>query len=293
MKLNRNGFLLGLRLGLAALFVFTGTLAVGQTLTVRAAFKSRYAPTEYPIDLLKFVLNKSGVPYTFTFADVGVMSQAREIALLKDNDRINIGWFGTSADLERDLVPIRFPIWRGLLGHRVFIINKDKQALFDQVNTLEDLKHFTGEQGLGWSDVAILNNAGLHQNESPYDTIFAKINAGRSDYFARGVTEAFREVETIGKNFPNLVVERHVLLVYPFAAFFFTNNQNPELAKAIEDGFRKAYADGSFLKFFYAHPTIKTVLAKANFTKRVRIDIPNPLLTPETLAIPQQFWDEK
>ena len=282
-----------MRAALVGLFLFAAATSMAQTLTVRAAFKSRYTPQEYPIALLKFILNKSGVPYTFTFADVGVMTQAREVALLKDNDRINVGWFGTSAELEQDLVPVRYPIWRGLLGHRVFIINKNSQAQFDQVNTLDDLSRFTGEQGIGWADVQILEAAGLPQNESAYDTIFAKINAGRSDYFARGITEAFHEIGTIGKNFSNLVVERHVLLVYPFAAFFFTNKQNPELAKAIEDGFRKAYADGSFLKFFHAHPEVKAVLDNANLKGRVRIEIPNPLLTPETRAIPEIYWDER
>ncbi len=263
-------------------------------LDVRAAMKSKYDTTnEYPLALLKFVLDKSGVPYTITFSDVGVTTQAREIALLKDNDRINIGWYGTSAELERDLVPVRYPIWRGLLGHRVFIINKNSQAAFDQVNSLDDLKRFRGEQGIGWSDVQILENSGLPQDESPYDTIFAKINAGRSDYFARGITEAFREVEAVTPDFPDLVVERHVLLVYRFAAFFFTNKENPELARALEDGFRKAYADGSFLKFFHSYPAVRDILAKANIKGRVRIDIPNPLLTPETRAIPEMFWNEK
>src|SRR5579872_3285374 len=85
-------------------------------LDVRAAMKSKYDTTsEYPLALLKFVLDKSGVPYTISFSDIGVTTQAREIALLKDNDKINIGWYGTSAELERDLVPIRYPIWRGLL----------------------------------------------------------------------------------------------------------------------------------------------------------------------------------
>jgi len=110
-------------------------------LDVRAAMKSKYGTSnEYPLALLKFVLDKSGVPYTITFADVGVTTQAREIALLEQSNDINIGWFGTSAELERDLVPIRYPIWRGLLGHRVFIISKNNQPAFDRVNTLEDLQ---------------------------------------------------------------------------------------------------------------------------------------------------------
>jgi hypothetical protein len=273
--------------------VFLTTIS-GWSLDVRAAMKSKYDTTnEYPVALLKFILDKSGVPYTITFADIGITTQAREVALLKGNDRINIGWYGTSAELEHDLVPVRYPIWRGLLGHRVFIINKSSQPAFDKVNTLEDLQKFRGEQGIGWSDIQILEASGLRQEQDPKDIIFAKINAGRTDYFARGITEAFREIEIVGNDFPNLVVEKHLLLVYRFAAFFFTNKDNPELSHALEEGFRRAYADGSFLKFFNSYPAVKTVLAKANLKDRVRIDIPNPLLTPETRAIPEMYWNEK
>lgn len=266
-------------------------MSPARALDVRVAVKSKHdASQEYPMALLRFVLDKSGVPYTLGFSDAGVTTQARDILRLKKNDGINLGWFGTSPELERDLVPIRFPIWRGLLGFRVFIIHKDRQPEFDKVDTLQDLRRFTGEQGIGWSDIRILEHAGLKQEATPYDAIFAKINAGRADYFSRGIAEAFREVEGRQSEFPNLAVERHILLVYRFAGFFFTNKENPELARALEEGFRRAYADGSFVKFFYGHPAVKAVLEKANIEGRIRIEIPNPLLTPETEAIPDEYW---
>lgn len=283
MKLvTRNRFLLILLLVLPS---------VAGALDVKVSVKSKYDVTqEYPIALLKFVLDKSGVDYQIVFSDLGITTQTRDIEMLKNNEGINLGWYGTSAKLEQDLVPIRYPIWRGLLGYRIFIVNKDSQSKFNTVNNLKDLQRYKGDQGIGWIDIQILGQSGLKQDETPYDLIFAKINGGRSDYFSRGITEAFREVELRQKEFPNLAVEQRVLLVYPFDGFFFTNKQNPALAKALEDGFKKAYADGSFTDFFYKHPVIKNVLEKANLEGRVRIDIPNPFMTPETLAIPAQYW---
>lgn len=266
---------------------------VSQTLAieVKVPIKSKYDTSqEYPLALLRFVLDKSGVPYRIVFSEVGVTTQARQVALLMQNADINLGWYGTSIELERELVPVRFPIWRGLLGYRVFIINKNSQPLFDKVNTLEDLRRFRGDQGIGWADVQILEHSGLRQDQTQYDLIFEKLNAGRSDYFSRGITEAFREVDMRRKEFPNLAVERHVLLVYPFDGFFFTNKENPELAQALENGFLKAYADGSFSRFFYSHPIVKAVLEGTRIEGRTRIEIPNPLLSPETLAIPKQYW---
>lgn len=279
---------------LAICALFLSFKAYSAPMEVIVPVKSHVDKTQdYPFDLLKFILNKSGVQYSITLSDAGISTQARDIQRLKANQDINLGWFGTSPELEKDLLPIRYPIWRGLLGYRVFIINKDNQPAFDQVNTLDDLRRFSGSQGIGWTDIAILEHSGLKQEASPYDSIFAKVNARRIDYFSRGITEAFREVETRQKEFPNLVVERHILLVYPFDGFFFTNKKNPQLAKALEEGFRKAYADGSFKKFFYAHPAVKTMIEKANINGRTRINIPNPLLTPETQAIPDQYWHSR
>ena len=116
------------------------------------------------------------------------------------------------------------------------------------------------------------------------------ISKGRVDYFSRGITEAFREVELHQKEFPNLTVEQHLLLVYPFAGFFFTNSENQDLAQALIRGFKEAYSDGSFLKFFYSQPAVMKVLEQTNIDSRTRIDIPNPLLTNETLMLPSQYW---
>ncbi len=274
-------------------FVFFLLLQVIQTasaLDVIVPVKSEYeARHEYPLALLKFVLDKSGVDYHISYSDTGVTTQSRQIDLLKQN-RINIVWCGTSANLERELVPIRFPIWRGLLGYRVFIINKNRQEAFNKVKTLEDLQQFTGDQGLGWTDVQILENSGLMQHETRYDLIFAKVNGNHSDYFARGITEGFTEVEVRKEKFNNLAVEQHILLVYPFAGFFFTNKENSELAQALEKGFQESYADGSFLEFFYNYPVVDNVIKQAHLDNRVRIDIPNPLMTAETLAIPDEYW---
>lgn len=74
----------------------------------------------FQISLLKLVLEKAGADFKITFAPV-VYSQARIIHELKTgSDKINLYWMGTSDELEKDLRPIRFPVYRGLLGYRAF-----------------------------------------------------------------------------------------------------------------------------------------------------------------------------
>lgn len=273
---------------LISLIVTNSAFAVEIKLPITSKYAERDA---YKIGLLKLVLQKAKRKYKITISSTEY-TQARILnALKKGDNKINLYWMGTSTKIEKDLLPIRFPIYRGLLGHRIFIINKGDQAKFDNVNILGDLQKYKGSQGIGWSDIEILEHSGLKQHTTKYESIFKMINrGGRIDYFSRGVSEAFVEVEARKDKLPNLAVEKKVLLVYPFAMFFFTNRSNKELARVLEDGFREAYKDGSFNKYFYNHPDIKKIFKEANIENRIRIEIPNPLLTPETIAIPNKYW---
>lgn len=243
-------------------------------------------------DIIEMVLNHSEIPYSISVKFP--MTQSRIIEELESNrGYVNLHVMGTSADLEERLLPIHIPVTRGLAGYRIFIIHKDKQVLFDTVSTLEDLQTLLGIQGLGWSDIALLEHSRLRQKEMPYDDIFRVINFGRGDYFSRSIHEAYSEVKERAAQFPNLVVEDEILLVYPFALFAFTGRENSELAQTLENCFIKAYEDGVFTEFFYNHPHIKEALEKAQIEERRVITIPNPFLTKETAEIPEKYWHKR
>jgi len=242
----------------------------------------------YPSDLLKFLLDKTGKDYRLTTTE-SFYSQARAVESLKAN-RIQIYWMGTSAKAEKELRAVRYPIYRGLMGFRVFIINKEHQARFRTIFNLSDLQRLTGVQGIGWSDVAILEASKLHQQEHHYETAFQLIQAKRVDYFSRSIHEAFLEVDSRIDKYPDISVDDQLLLTYPFAMFFFTGKDNSGLADLLQEGFEISYQDGSFVEFFYTHPVIKGVIEKSNLQSRVRIDIPNHTLSKESKSIPQRFW---
>lgn len=272
-------------------FVFP-SISIASTVEIKLPITSQNNQRDtFQIGMLKLLLEKAGVDYKITLASE-VYSQARIIHELKTGSgRINLYWMGTSDELEKDLRPIRFPVYRGLLGYRVFIINKQDQSRFDTVKSLKDLQKFIGIQGIGWTDIAILENSGLRQLTSGYTNIFKMVNSGnRVDYFSRGISEGYVEVNSLQNKYPDLTVEKKVLLVYPFAMFFFTNSKNTALAEILEKGFDKAYQDGSFLRFFYNHPHIKEMFKQTDMRHRIRIDIPNPFLPPKTMAIPKQYW---
>lgn len=245
--------------------------------------------SNYYLEALYWILEKSGKDYAVVHTDYPLSSQARKIAFVK-NGNIDIIYAGTSMDLEKKLLPVRFPILRGLAGQRVFIIHRDYQGAYRRVSGLNDLRRYVGFQGLGWSDRKVLEASGLRQMAELYDDIFTDINAGAAHYFPRGVTEAFSELSDRQDEMVNLTVEKHLLLVYKTAVFFFVNPLNRELADILETGFLKGYEDGSYPRFFYDHPLITTSLKKAGAKDRIRIEIPNPFLSPETEAIPDRYW---
>jgi len=246
---------------------------------------SRY---KFQIDMLAFILDKANVKYKFQ-PTKKIYTQARILKELK-NGKLDISWMGTSPKMEKEFITIYYPLYRGLLGHRIFIINKKKQKIFNNVNSLKDLQKLTGIQGIGWSDIKILEYSGLKQKTAKYENIFAIVNKGRVDYFSRGLNEAYVEVEARKNKYKNITVEKHVVLIYPFAMFFFVSPKNPELAKLINKGFKKAYEDGSFVKWFYNYPDIKKSLNQAHLDKRVKIKIPNPFITDKVKNIDKRYW---
>jgi hypothetical protein len=261
----------------------------GDVLKINYPSRENSVDSLYQIALLKFILNKANVPYELTPRNG--FSGARTLAELKSGKNINLYWMGTSELMEKELIPVRYPLFRGLLGYRVFIINKNEQTKFEKVKNLQDLQKLKGAQGLGWSDIAILENSGLKQFATEYENIFKMLDSGgRIAYFSRGLSEAFSEVDARKKTLSNLKVEKNILLTYPLAMFFFVSPNDKPLADALNKGFELAYADGSFEKFFYNHPVIKESLKNAHLKKRIKIEITNPFLTNETIKIDKKYW---
>ncbi len=241
------------------------------------------------MDALYWVLDKSGQEYQITYTEHPVSSQQRKIIQLKQGD-IDLLYAGTSIELEHELLPVRFPIMRGLIGRRLFIINNRYQKDYDSVNNLNDLKGFVGIQGIGWGDTRVLEASDLPQIEKLYDDIFINLNAGSRYYFPRGMTEVFAELQDKKLKLPDIELEQKILLSYKTAVFFFVNPSNKALKEALDSGFQKGYEDGSYEQFFYNHSLITTAFENAQLDNRTLIEIDNPFLSKETKAIPAGYW---
>lgn len=248
--------------------------------------------TPYFFAVIDLAMKKAGADYTIKSTDA-VMERGRYLQDLEAGEGINLVWTSMSAEIEKNLRPIRIPLFRGLLGYRISLINKTRQAEFEAIKTIEDLKKFTAIQGLGWGDVKILSAAGLKVEESKFDNTYRMLNANRVDYFPRGASEVYVEYTSHHDTEPNLIVDQHLAIVYKSDLILYTNKANEQLAATLEKGLLAAYDDGSYMKLFNESPMIQATLKQAALDKRVRIEIPNPLLSEEDKAIPAKFWMDR
>ena len=239
--------------------------------------------------LIEFLVDKAGEKATMLPYRSIVNSQSRKVSMLQEG-KLSIDWLGSSNELEEKLIPVRFPIFRGLLGHRIFITNKETAKKLSSVTTKAQLDKFIMIQGEGWADVDVLRSGGFKVKElASYDNIFKIVNAGRADLFPRSVIEPFSEMA--GRpQFANLLVDDQLMVVYKYPMFFFVSPKHPELAELLKKGFENAYADGSFVKFFENDPLVKKTFAEAKLKQRRIFNIDNPLLSDETRNMDDKYW---
>lgn len=214
---------------------------------------------------------------------------------VKIMEEVNTGkldafWNSSNADKEERFAPIRIPIYKGLLGNRIFIIHKDNQSKFDNIKTLEDLKKITIGQGKTWADTKILESNGLNVvKANKYESLFLMLDGGRFDAFSRGVHEPFGELAS-HPHLKDLTVEKNLMLVYRMPFYLFVKKENKTLADDLEKGLNAAIADGSFDEVFFGDPSVQDVLAKANMKNRRVIHLDNPTLHKKTPLDRAELW---
>jgi len=207
--------------------------------------------------------------------------------LANDSD-LNVVWSSTTEDKERNYLPIRIPLRKGLLGYRLLLVHKDQQALLKDVKNLADLKKFSVGQGVGWDDVKLYEANGIAVVEAKYSNLFRMLSYKRFDFFPRGINEIFTELNKESAQNPDLVIDENLLIHYPWPYYFFVSKSNPQLQKRLELGLRKMIKDGSFDAIFWKYNG--KAIEAVNFKKRRVIHMKNHLLPKETPLNDAALW---
>lgn len=194
-----------------------------------------------------------------------------------------------SKENEKDFLPIRIPLMKGVIGYRLFLIHKDSTQKFSRVKNLSNLKNLKAGQGIAWLDYKIFKKYGFNiTHGSDYEALFLMLYYKRFDYFPRGVNEIFIEYNNRRKKFPGLKIEKDLCLYYPLPRYFYTIKDNKKLAKRVSSGLKIMINDNTFDKIFNKH--YRESLKKANLKNRKIFRIKNPFLPASVPFNTKIYW---
>ena len=232
--------------------------------------------SRFYISLLQIALDKGGGGLQARESPVPSVN-LRTFERMVTGNGIDVVWAPTTAQLERDYLPVRVPLDKGVLGWRIFLVNKAEREKFSAVHSMVQLKALSAGQAGEWVDTQILRHNGMTVVESTlYETLFKMLAGHRFDYMPRGIAEIIGEADNYAHL--GLEIEPRLALHYPFCTYFFVARGNEQLAAHLERGLRKAQRDGTFESLF--HQYMGREIAAAKLDKRMVFELENPTLPP-------------
>ena len=229
-------------------------------------------------------------PYTLhTVLEVPRNRQIRELET--GTGSITFAVLGTAHDIGKHLRPILIPVDKGLVGYRLLLVRRADQKRFAHVREPGDLKQFSFGQNFIWDDVDILRANGLTvQTGDDFEGLFQMLNRSRFDAFPRGVGEIGREFIEYGPLYPDLEIEKDLLIHYPLPIYFWfpRNPAGEKLAERLEEGLRSMLADGAYDAIFWKYN--RAVLQGLGLTHRRVLTLDNPFLPPDTPLDDARLW---
>jgi hypothetical protein len=242
---------------------------------------------EYPLQLLSLALEQTGVNYQLKPSD-NVLSKGKAIDRLQDNREINIVWGMTNPQREKDLLPIRIPIFKGLIGWRLLLIRQDMAERFTYIQQFEHLVKLSPLQGRDWPDTKILQSNGFEViTERTSPAMMDMLGNAQGDFFPRSIIEIWEELAK--SDVANqLQIQPSLGIHYPAAIYFFVNKKSVPLANLIERGLEKAIKNGTYEALFVEN--YKTYIDKAQIENRKFYQLENNFLPEKTPLDRKELW---
>lgn len=248
---------------------------------------------DYFVDLTRLILSKNKHLYAdekIELVDFKEMTQGRISALL-DHNHVDIIWSGTNSERELNYLPIKIPLFRGLLGYRVLLIRQEDKSKFLQIKTPSQLKQLTACQGTHWPDSDILETNGyLVLRVADFHTMYKMLANKRCDYFPRAIFEGYAEQKMAIKSFSNIIVMDDLILNYKLPFYYFVQKNNTELAQRLERGLTTALADGSFMDLMQNHNITKHLFPLEQWQQKRYFELSNAVIASELPLQNNKFW---
>jgi hypothetical protein len=257
-----------------------------------SAIFERGQPKSYPVALLQLAIEKSAHkfgPASLQALDTPMVYQRKLLSVNKGE--LDVIWAMTSEQKEQDMLPIMIPIFKGLIGYRIMVIQDTKQQQLTHVLSTLQIKNMVAIQGIDWTDTDILRANGFKVETSDwYSSLYKGVSKGYYDYFPRSILEPWVEMRRY--RFKNLTVEKLHLLYYPTAMYFFVQKDNKSLAQRLEFGLTQAIDDGSFDGLLYNFPAHQEALSKVKLNTRFVHKLSNPFLPKTAPLTDKRLWHQ-
>lgn len=203
------------------------------------------SPTnQYIHALLTQSFAKVGKDVNFIYS-LKPMNKKRITGELYKPGGINLAWLSIEPSAHNDLLHTSSPLYKGIHGKRLLMINKNQQAIFKRISSLNQLKPLVGLQKQSWSDYKVLKRSGLTVNgELSYKSMIKALDTNLGDYFPRSVSAI--EAELAKQKHVDLMIEPTIMLQYPSHYYFYTHNRNKDLLILLESGLTQLQQSGEF-----------------------------------------------
>jgi len=273
-----------------------GALMMMAALPARAEHFRLAMPSDddqYIIDLFALALEAEGGGHTYEVVRRVILAQDRALRALADNKATyEVHYSGYAPERERDFAMVRFPITRGMLGHRLLVVHEADRDMLKGVDTIEKLSRFRLGSGMDWPDTTIMQSVGLTVTKGSDGNLWPMLARKRFDAFPRGINEIRAEItsEGQGKYGVQMVIDQHVMLVYRYDYFFYLAKSNIHKARIVERGLIKAFESGQLDAFLNNTPALKATMAELKAHPRQVIHIDNPLLSDTIRGLPDSYW---
>ncbi len=243
---------------------------------------------KYATEVLRLAIKHSDVRYTLEKIPAVTTPQVRLIEDLSHNRGIlDLMWTMTSDEREAQLLPIRIPIDKGLMGWRIAFINPEMAERMKGIKSIQDLSTLKAGQGYFWPDTQILRHNKLPVVTGTAAALPQMLSERRFDYFPRSIIEIWNEQS----KHPEMKreIDTSMILRYPTALYFFVAPEQKQLAEDLRRGLELSIANGSFEQLFtqYCRPFI----VKADLKNRRIFELENPLIQQSSLPLQRsKFW---
>ena len=271
-----NGEIVSLRLFLLFLLIFPLYVSASVNITLPKPSNAKTPVNSYLIQLIEEAITAAGGKANIKYSSER-MNQKRAMHSLEKGEFINLSWFTKTPEREQKLSSIVFPLYRGLHGVRLLIINESMKDDFAKVNSLTDLAQFVGLQKSSWSDYDVLIANGLNIDGSlSYQAMHKAIAKGLGDYFPRSAMTVLAEIRN-NNDSGELMLEPTLSLHYESAYYFYVNKDQQELKTLLTKGLLMLEKSGRFEEIFSQF--FSNRLAGLNLDSRKKLHLTMPSQT--------------